>query len=160
MVPTSKVLVVPSPVNTRSAVADATTLGIPDELIADIRPCTVLLGATGTKTWVLLILIGSPATSTGLDLVVEVTPYTRLWFTLRCTCPSCVRVTVANGSPTYTLQLLEQICTAVPNALSSFAVAETIFCICRNSLVSISKMSPMVRLIVLSNTMSEPTTVN
>ena len=50
MVPTSNILVTLSPDKTRSVVADAITLGIPAELIADINPCMVLLGARGTAT--------------------------------------------------------------------------------------------------------------
>ena len=75
------------------------------ELIAEANPASVLFGLTGTATSISLTRKVSPAVSAGFAMVDVIVPYTRLWFTLRCTAPAFQPLTLSCGAPTYKLQL-------------------------------------------------------
>ena len=109
---------------------DAFTLGTPPDvtgaLIAVASPVTVLLGAAGTATSMLLTRRVWPVVNTGLATVAVIVPYTLLWFTLRCTLPAFHSCVLSCGAPIYKLQLKLQMSRAWPKLVNSVTVSLTI----------------------------------
>ena len=83
----------------RPLLAVAVTLGMAAVRMAAAKPATLLLGLAGTATGVLLSNRVSPADRPAFTLRLVMVPYTRDWFTLRCTDPAPTITEPSMGAP-------------------------------------------------------------